>query len=294
MRTTLLALLAVIAAAVSSGCGSDDLTAVTPAEAAAGTREAETARTAMVMRMSGLGLPKPLTIKADGVSATDAPRLDMVMDFGPLLESFGAGGDGKTRFVVDGERILVDPPAIPGIELPGGAQWVTADLGEVLKSMNIDAGGFGELMRLSTDQQLAAIQAAGSIKEVGEEEIDGARTTHLRGTVKVSDYIGALPAERRERARKAIRELERLPGGDDASASLDAPAPTDMWIDEDKRLRRMTQVVSLPAQEGLPGGRMTITMNLKDFGTKLELPAPRGDDVYDATADLAKVLKQAR
>ena len=286
------ALMTLTASVAAVGCGSDDLPSVTAADAAAATREAETARIAMNVRMSGMGLPAPMSIKARGVSAMAAPRMDMTMDFGPILKSFGADADGRTRMVLDGGRLLVDPPSLPGVELPGGATWVTADLGEVLETLGVDVRGLSELMRLGPEQQIAAVKAAGSVKTVGEEEIDGVRTTHLRGSVKLSDYLKGLPADRRRRAQDAIRQLDKLPGGD--TQSFDEPTPTDLWVDEDKRLRRMTQSSTLPAQQGLPGGKMTITLDLSDFGTKLDLPKPAGGDVYDATDDLTKLLRQAR
>lgn len=289
---TLLAALAALApaAVAASGCGSDDLPSVTPAEAAASTREAESARMTIAVKMSGLGLPQPMTFKGKGVTALSGPRMDFTMDFGPVLALLGAGNDGTTRFVVDGGRILVDPPAIPGLQLPGGATWVTADLGKAMKSLGIDASGFGELMRLSPDQQLAAIRATGSIKKVGEEQIGGVRTTHLKGTLRLSDYVKALPAERRARVQKAIRELDKLGGGSTAE-SLDAPTPTEMWIDEEKRLRRMKQSSTIPAQQNVPAGRIEITMDLTDFGTKLDLPKPADGDIWDATDALSKTLR---
>ena len=292
---TLLAALAALApaAVAASGCGSDDLPSVTPAEAAASTRDAETARMTMSMKMSGLGLPIPMSFKGNGVtSLSGTPRMDFTADFSSVLAMLGAGGDGKTRFVLDGKRILVDPPAIPGVQLPGGAQWVTADLAKALKAMGVDASGFGELMRLSPAQQLAAVQAAGSVKKVGEEEIDGVRTTHYKGSVRLSDYVKALPADRRARVQKAIRELDKLGGGSSAD-SLNKPTPTEMWIDEEKRLRRMRSSSTIPAQKGVAAGRVEMTMDLSDFGTKLELPNPTGTQVWDATDALTKVVKGA-
>ena len=287
----LAALAALLPAAVAaSGCGSDDLPSVSPAEAAASTRDAETARMTAVMKIAGLGLPAPMTVKADGVTALAQPRMDFTADFGPMLALLGAGGDGKTRFVLDGSRFLVDPPPFPGLEIPGGATWVTADLGKVVKAFGVDASGFGDLMRVTPDQQLAGIQATKSIKKVGEDEIDGVRTTHLKGTLRLSDFVRALPAAKRARVQKALRELDKLPGGDE---SVDAPMPTEMWIDEDKRLRRMKQSTRIPGQKGVPSGRFEITMDLGDFGTKLDLPNPSGDDVWDATDTVTRALRQA-
>jgi hypothetical protein len=39
---------------------------------------------------------------------------------------------------------------------------------------------------------------------------------------------------------------------------------------------------------------MTVTTEFEDFGTPLELDLPEDDEVYDATADVARVLRDAR
>jgi hypothetical protein len=279
------------AGAVAAGCGSDDLTSVSAAEAAASTSAAETARTSMTMKMSGMSLPLPMTVKAEGVTSMSEPKMDLVFDFGQLMQLAGAGDDGKVRVLLDQGEMFVDPPAIDGLELPGGAQWITADLGEALAAMGIDAAGFSELMRISPEQQVAALKAAGSVKTVGEEKIAGVRTTHMRGTVKLADYLQALPADRRERAEKALKELDKLPGAD--GQSLDRPTPLDMWVDEDKLVRRMTSKSTIPAQNGVPEGRYEMTMDFTDFGTELNVDPPPSGDVWDATDEISRVLEQA-
>jgi hypothetical protein len=216
--------------------------------------------------------------------------MDLTFDFGTLLALAGAAGDGKTRVLLDGSDVYVDPPALENLKLPGGARWVTADLGRLLEGLGIDASGFGELFRISPDQQLAALEAAGSVKEVGREKIDGVDTVHLRGTVKPSDYVKGLPADRRAAAEKALKELDKLPGAE--GRSFDQATPVDMWIGEDKLLRRMVQKTTIPAQQGVPATKVDITLDFSDYGTKLDIAAPPRDDVYDATKALEQGLEQ--
>lgn len=291
-----LALLAVLAAlvpggAVAAGCGSDDLTSVSAAEAAASTSAAKTASTTMTMKLSGMSLPLPMTVKARGITSTSEPRMDLVFDFGQLMRMAGAGDDGKVRVLLDRGDVFIDPPAIQGLELPGGAEWITADIGRALDAMGIDAAGFSELMRVSPEQQVAALKAAGSVKRVGEETVGGVKTAHLRGTVKLSDYLEALPADRRRRAEKALKELEKLPGAD--RRSFDRPTPLDMWIDEDNLVRRMTSKATIPAQNGVPEGRYEMTMDFKDFGTALKIDRPSSGEVWDATDSITEALDSA-
>lgn len=282
-------LAALVAALAAAGCGEDDNASISAAEAAEGTRAAETARVGLRMQLSGMGLPDAVTITGKGVAATAAPRMDVTLDLGELVELIGASGDGRTRVLADGGRVYVDPPAVPGLELPGGATWATADLGRALDAAGVDAGGLGEIMRLTPQQQLDALAAAESVKTVGDETIDGTATTHLRGTVKLSDFVEALPPGRRARARRAIRQLDKLPGGD--VESYDTPTPIDMWVDDEKRLRRMTQNAPIPAQKGVPAGRFEMTIDFTGYGTALDVRAPRGADLFDATDTIAGALR---
>ena len=278
-------------AVVFAGCGKEDLEPVSVAEAAQGTRDAETARVTYRMTIAGVGMPRETTIDGGGVTATRDLRMDITFDFGPFLEAFGAGGDGATRVVLDEARLYVDPPDLEGLELPDGATWVTADIGAIMRSLGVEPEGLGELMRLTPAQQLEALEAAGDLAVVGEEEVDGDRTTHLRGSIKVSDYIEILPPEQREQVREAIRRLEALSG--ESATSLDDPVPTELWVDEEKRIRRMRQTTAIPAQEGVPAGKMELELELSDFGAELDLPEIAEDDVFDATGLLTQAIGQA-
>ena len=277
------------ATVVAVGCGSDELHTVSAAEAAASTTAAETARVSMTMKMSGMSLPLPMSVKAKGVSSLSEPRMDITLDFGQLMQLAGAGGDGKVRMLLDGGDLFVDPPTIEGLELPGGARWITADLGKAMKAMGLDAAGLSELMRISPEQQIAALEAAGTVKTIGHEKVGGVKTTHMRGTVKISDYLAALPADRRKRAQEALDALKKLP--DAQAQNLDAPTPIDMWIDKDNLVRRMSSKATIPAQNGVPEGRYEMTMNFTDFGTKLNVTPPPSTDVWDASDEITKALK---
>jgi hypothetical protein len=276
---------------VAAGCGEDESFSVSAAEAAKATRAEEAAKVTFKADVQGAGLPVPISLKGQGVSAISDAKMDLTFDFGSLLQLAGAKvADGKARVLLDGGDVWVDPPAVEGLDLPGGATWVTADLTELLKSAGVDASGYGELMRLTPDQQLAALEAADGIKEVGKEEINGEQTVHLKGTLKLDDYLEVLPPDRRAEAEKAIEELKKLPGTD--GSEFETPQNVDMWIGEDKLLRRMISSMKTPAQQGVPAMSMKITMDMSDYGTKLDVTPPAADETYDATKDLSTALKQ--
>jgi hypothetical protein len=281
---------------VLAACGEDEQEfSVSAAEAAKATRAEQSAKATLVTEVSGGGIPLPVTVKADGVtSVTGDPKMDLTFDLGPLLSLAGApaAGDGKLRVVLADGDLFVDPPAVDQLELPGGAQWVTADLSTLVKSLGVDASAFSELLRLTPDQQLTGLEASGDLKEVGTETVDGVKTKHYKGTLKLSDYVAALPAEKRDAARKALDELEKL-AGPEAGKQLDEPQPFDVWLGEDKLMRRLVQTTDVPAQNGVPAMKVKQTMELGDYGTKLDVTAPDKSDTYDATDDLKGLLKSA-
>ncbi len=49
----------------------------------------------------------------------------------------------------------------------------------------------------------------------------------------------------------------------------------------------------MPAQRGVPAGRMTVRTEYKDFGTPVEIDRPDADDVYDATPVVRRALRNA-
>jgi hypothetical protein len=278
----ILTVAAALAGAVLSGCGAGDADPASVASAAERTRDAQTARVDLKVTAKGFGLPTDLAIAGDGTTSLDSARMALDLDLAPVLRLAGAQGDGTTKLLVRGADLFVDPPQVQGLELPGGASWVKVDLAELVESAGADARALGEIMTIDPAKQLEALRTAKGVEEVGTERIEGAETTHLRGEVRFSDFAKTLPPERRERALEAMRRLSKNQPG------ADAPAPFDVWIDEQDRIRRMTQSGKVPAQPGVPAGEFAITMQLGDFGAPLAADAPAGDEVFDATDAIAK------
>lgn len=277
---------------VASGCGAEEAAGVDVAQAATKTAAKKTAKVTMTMRGSGMGLPVPINITADGVTALDSAKGTLSMDFGPLLQLAGApsGGDSKLEMKFgDGSAVYVKPPALPGLDIPEGKTWVSADVKEIGKAFGFDTKALGALLNVDPSSQLKAFDAAKGLDEVGKEEVDGVETTHFKGTLKLSDYIAALPADQRQAAQDALKQLEGLGGGD---AGLDTPTPVELWVDDEGVLRRMVSSAKVPGQQGVPGGTFKIDYRLSDFGTPLDLTPPPADDTFDATETIKRFGKQ--
>lgn len=279
---TLLALLAG-AVPVMSGCGAEEVAGVDVAQAAQATSAKGTARVTMTMNMKGLGLPTPIDVEAKGVTALGEARMNVEFDFGALLAAAGVGDAGTMEMRLDGADLYVKPPEIQALNLP---EWIGLDLRRVIEAMGIDADAAGALFTVDPASQLRALKSAGGLEEVGTEEIDGAETTRLKGTMSVKDTIAALPPAKREAAEKAIAQLEKL-GGD----TFEQRIPAELWVDGDSIVRRMRMTMEMPAQNGAPTGTMQMSYELSDFGAELDVSKPRG--VVDYTDQLVDALSAA-
>ncbi|HEX6388657.1 MAG TPA: hypothetical protein VFZ89_04410, partial [Solirubrobacteraceae bacterium] len=126
-----------------------------------------------------------------------------------------------------------------------------------------------------------ALRAAGKLDPVGSETIDGAKTTHLRGSVRLADQLRLLPAKSRAAARDAVKRI--------AGKQANAPQPVEVWIDEDNIVRRERAVITIPAHVLLRKGTITVQIDYSDFGTPLATDLPAAADTFDATTMLANI-----
>src|SRR3712207_2052372 len=169
----------------------------------------------MRLTVSGFGLPLPLTVNGKGTSALDAAKMDMTFDLGPIMRIGGLQGDGRTRVVVLGKDLYLDPPAVQGFAPPEGREWYGLDLRQAVEAMGVDAEAFGALVNADPGAQLDALKNAKGMKKVGEEKIGDVETTRFRGQVRAKDLVAALPPERRREAQEALDQLLRdAPGAD--------------------------------------------------------------------------------
>lgn len=290
MHRALLSLLSVLVvlavSVVAAGCGKDDLNPEAVAQAAEKTRKEESSRISFAVKATGMGLPQELTLRGSGVAALNAADMDLTMDLGPALALAGAQADGETRIVVVDGSLYVKVPAVQGFELPGGKSWVGLDLRRAVDAMGADGEALGALAAVTPEATLTAITSADGIKEAGEEEIDGAPTTHYTGEVALKDFLEALPEDRRESAQKALEQAMK------ESGQKDEPQPIDVWVDEEGRIRRLGMRTEMPAQSGVPKGTMAMTFDYTDFGAEVTAAAPPKGETLDATEMIADALKQ--
>ena len=294
------ALLAASAAAATlAACGGssskDDAASGTPAssggsselilaKAATATEQAKTAAVSIEQRISGAGTPKPITLTATGTTSLSRPELDLTYDLAPLLRSFGqSAGDGKARIVVDGSRVDVDPPAVPGLTIPNGATWVRIDLRAAVQALGLDPDALAATAQFDPASQLKRLQSLKGIRKSGTTTVDGTEVTKYAGTISARDALATLPASQRTKIEQSLEKL----GG---SASLDQKSATEIDVDADGLVRRQVTSTTIPSQGGTGGGKIDHTITYSDFGKALDPPTPSGSEVFDATSLLKQGL----
>lgn len=288
-----LAILAVVATAaagapVLQGCAADKVASVDVAKAAQATAAEKTARVAAVLDAKGLGLPQPVQLKLDGVTSLVKPELDLRTDAGPLAQQVMplVSSLPLELRVRDGVAFL-KLPELARTMVPGDKAWASLDVRRLARSLGKDPAGLTAFMRVDSASLLQAMRTAGTLKPVGTETIDGAKTTHLRGTIRLADQIKLLPAKARAAAQRALARI-RAKG---AGAHLDRAQPFDVWVGDDQLVRRERATITVPAHEGMPAGSITMRVDFSDFGTPLARDTPAVADTFDATPMIARYAR---
>jgi hypothetical protein len=274
-----LAALSVLAAAPAlQGCAADEVASVDVAKAAQATAAKRTARLTGLVSASGFGLPGAMQLRLDGVTSLVEPALDVRTDVGPairqvqpLLSSLPL--ELRLR---DGV-VFVKIPAIARAVVPGDADWASLDLRKLVRSAGGDPSVLGAMSKVDTASVLRMLRSAGTLKPVGTETIDGTKTTHLRGTIRLADQLKLLPAKVRAAAQRALARMK-------ARGHAKLAQPVDVWVDGDDLVRREQVAVAVPAHEGVPAGRLRVRLDFSDFGAPLAGDTPAVADTFDATA----------
>lgn len=251
-----LALAALVAASVLSGCGAhavDDAPSLD--EVAAATR-ADPYR--FELSLKGEGLEDSFTATASGAAdpAADrgAIRYTFVEDGGTTsLEVRRIGDEAYTRF---------NAPGFPG---GGWDKESTAESDDAV----------GAFMFSEPHHAADALARHGRDVETRPEPLDGVATTYYRATVATIDILGAgLTAGQREEFAAEIRE------------SGSETAEVEAWAGPDGVLRKLK--LSIPFREDGEEGRLLTEARFFDFGAPVEIEAPPASEIGTSVTELGK------
>lgn len=270
MRPRLAAALLLPALALTA-CGGSDEQAASPARSAssadggtgsdagsvvtaalAATREGGTARVALDSD-STVGTT-PFTITGEGLVDLTGKQsqLTLTLPFGKVEQR-----------TVDGTA-YVSVPQQPGV------------------FYSVDAAALrGSALGGSSDptSPLEALEGVGDVTEAGEEEVRGEPTTRYDGVVDVEQALAKAPEANRGLLESTL-----------GASGLDE-VPFSVWLDEDGRLRRFSQDLTLPAGEATGGQEVktSTTLELFDYGVDVDVQAPPAAQVKDGSALLGQL-----
>ena len=145
-------------------------------------------------------------------------------------------------------------------------------------------GGTNPLSQLGNSDPTTALETlkgvSHDVREVGTAEVRGTQTTHYRGTIDVAGAIDQAPAALKEKVQEALGQVKQL--------------PFDAYLDDEGRLRRFVQHVTLPASDTTGGQPVSAdsTFDLYDFGTPVDITPPPASQTVDGSALLDRLLEQ--
>jgi hypothetical protein len=191
----------------------------------------------------------PTTVEVRGKADLDGTSADLSATIP------GDGGPTTVRQrVVDGVVYL----KVEGSDLLP-ATWVKLDPAALPEGAGQELGGMlGGAGSGTVTAPLDALREVADVEKVGTQEIDGIATTHYRATLDPAKLAAA------------FGPLESLGLGGGATIGV-GTMPVDLWVDAEGRVVRMTQTVELP-----DAGSISWTLDLREFGARLELEAPSG------------------
>jgi hypothetical protein len=209
----------------------------------------KTARLALSMKLVGFG-NETMAVTGDGA-----------IDFTGAEASLSLHGDDN------GEPISVDVRVVGGtVYTRNGGKWLSTPVGATNVDMPDPTSYLAYLQGISSD-----------VHDEGHETLRGVDTTRYRANV---EFDRALAHPTNPTERMAFAQARRMLGG--------MQMPTTVWIDGDGRLRKMEFALDLATalrKGGLPvpgDPRMSIALELYDFGVPIHVVAPKG--AVDQTA----------
>ncbi|MCP3819843.1 DUF1396 domain-containing protein [Streptomyces sp. A3M-1-3] len=246
---------------------------VTPAAAAAVKRAAEKNEklTSLTYTMSGK-VPDGGSVEARASMSIKPPAMQMSMRGGTAGET----GEVEIR-LVDG-AMYMNGGKEAAAEMDGKS-WLKFDLSALGKgSAGADPlGGLSDQADRNPAQDSASLTAAKDLRKVGEETVDGVRTTHYAGTVTIAAMRASLKgqdAATEERREKGLKQYE--------SMGVDA-LTMDMWVDENDHTKQFR------TRGAADKGPLDLTIKFLDYNKPVTVKAPPASE----TLDLAEMMKNA-
>lgn len=256
--------------AVSCSQGTGQSPEMTPAAAVAKAAANTEDITSLHYRMTGR-VPEEGRVTAEASMSMKPLAMSMRM----TAADSGADGPVEMR-VVDGAMYVGGGKPDPEMD---GKSWIKFDT----SAPEAGTGSAGDPFADSqADRNPAAestfLTGSKNVKKVGDETVEGVKTTHYKGSVTLDSLRKTLKGEDkavREQREKSLRQYEKM--GVDALTM-------DAWIDGEHRTRQFR------LRGTADKGPLDMTITFLDYNKPVTVKAPPAKD----TADLAEIIKGAQ
>jgi LppX_LprAFG lipoprotein len=240
------AALATAVGATGCGGGSAGLDGSAVAQAAQATRSAGTAQVSMTVGVAGQAL------RGGGYVDLKGHAADMSL----------AMPQGTIREIFEGKKLYLQLPSSLRKGALANKPWAVIDVGAVAQARGIDLGALQS--QSDPSQTLDQLRSVGQVHKVGTETVRGTDTTHFKAVVDLRKAAAAKGV-----SSQAIDTLIQQLGR--------STLPIDVWLDNQKRLRRERLALSVQGQTA------TVTFELFNFGTSHNVTPPPAGQTVDVT-----------
>lgn len=214
--------------------------------------------------------PRDVSINSEGVIDFENSRGQMVMKLGEYAEKFGGppGIVDDINILSQGSFVYYQVPERLASQFQG-KKWVKLD-NSAFQEQQVELNPTSA----SGNQPQTFFEyydnvSESDIEEVGSEELRGVGTTHYRVNLTLDDlYAGVNPEMRKQlidQAQQTGLEMK----------------PSEIWLDKEGFARKMTISMGAKSEEG--SFESVMTMELYDFGAKIDLAFPSDSEVFVAS-----------
>jgi len=232
-------------------------------------------------RMSGSARAL-LTVTHDGRTITAAGTGDFGTGDARAEVALANDGPGSTITIVRARGGIYARFPQGMNPVAGDKPWVSVDAPSLARLTQLALGDMGAQVTGAPLDALTYLQAvSGDVTIVGPDTTRGEPTTHYRGAIDPTRVAAQLPEALRPHASK--------------SGAAPVPnLPVDAWIDGQGRLRKLAVSGDPTGATPGEGGPPTITLELWDFGVKVDATPPPPNQVADVSGLLGTFVQNLR
>ncbi|KNB50089.1 hypothetical protein [Streptomyces caatingaensis] len=269
--------------------GSDDRSPVQALQAAyKKTSAVRSAKVHMTVSATGSKPSESGEMVMDGVMGWNPSRMDMTMSGAPAMAGGGAG-TGKTRMIMVDGVLYTEMPAASMKDAPEGLRgkkWMKLDFKDAPNAaMQQQLTSKMDNANQDPAKQMAALLDSPSLKRVGPEKVNGVDAQHYKGTLTLDELLKG------NESAKVMDAKDRQKFLDAAKQAGIKGYDTEFWVNGDDLPVKM--IMGMDTAQG----KMKITADYTDYGTKVDAAAPPADQTADFAQmmkDLAKSIEDAK